>query len=91
MSLEALTQDQKDFYNQNGYLVLPERIPAEIVQDIREEIAKYQDQARRRYEGLAVVRAQHAQYPAAASARRKRSANHRQISTRSGSRDCCYP
>jgi len=46
MSFEALTQEQKDFYEENGYLVLPDRIPPNILQDIRDEIAKYQDQAR---------------------------------------------
>ena len=46
MSLEVLTPDQKAFYEENGYLVLPDRIPPEILQNIRDEIAKYQEQAR---------------------------------------------
>lgn len=46
MSLETLTTEQKAFYEENGYLVLPERIPADILQNIRDEIAKYQEQAR---------------------------------------------
>ncbi|MEM9584977.1 MAG: phytanoyl-CoA dioxygenase family protein [Pseudomonadota bacterium] len=46
MSLETLTLEQKAFYEENGYLVLPERIPPDILQSIRDEIAKYQEQAR---------------------------------------------
>ena len=46
MTLETLTQEQKEFYEENGYLVLPGRIPPNILQDIRDEIAKYQEQAR---------------------------------------------
>lgn len=46
MTLEAITPDQKAFYEENGYLVLPERIPPEILQSLHDEIAKYQEQAR---------------------------------------------
>jgi len=46
MTFEAITKDQKAFYNKNGYLVLPERIPADILQNLYDEIARYQDQAR---------------------------------------------
>lgn len=46
MSFEAITPDQKAFYDENGYLVLENRIPEEILDSLRAEIAKYQDQAR---------------------------------------------
>ncbi len=46
MTLETLTCDQKAFYEENGYLVLENRIPEVTLQDIRDEIAKYQEQAR---------------------------------------------
>ncbi len=46
MTLETLTRDQKAFYEENGYLVLENRIPEVTLQDIRDEIAKYQEQAR---------------------------------------------
>ena len=46
MTLETLSQDQKAFYEENGYLVLENRIPDDILQNIRDEIAKYQEQAR---------------------------------------------
>ncbi|WP_298359752.1 phytanoyl-CoA dioxygenase family protein [uncultured Litoreibacter sp.] len=46
MTLETLTCDQKAFYEENGYLVLENRIPEVTLRDIRDEIAKYQEQAR---------------------------------------------
>ncbi len=46
MTLETLTPAQKAFYEENGYLVLENRIPEGTLQDIRDEIAKYQSQAR---------------------------------------------
>lgn len=46
MSFEAITPTQKAFYDENGYLVLENRIPDAILNNIRAEIAKYQDQAR---------------------------------------------
>jgi ectoine hydroxylase-related dioxygenase (phytanoyl-CoA dioxygenase family) len=46
MTLEAITRAQKAFYEENGYLVLPGRIPEPILESIRAEIAKYQEQAR---------------------------------------------
>ncbi len=46
MTLETLTRDQKAFYEENGYLVLENRIPEVTLRDIRDEIAKYQEQAR---------------------------------------------
>jgi len=46
MSLETITPAQKAFYEENGYLVLENRIPDDILQNIRGEIAAYQEQAR---------------------------------------------
>ncbi|WP_281857723.1 phytanoyl-CoA dioxygenase family protein [Litoreibacter halocynthiae] len=46
MSMETLTQSQKDFYDENGYLVLEKRIPDDILTNLRTEIAKYQEQAK---------------------------------------------
>ncbi len=55
MSLEFLTTDQKDFYEANGYLVLENRIPADILESIRAEIAKYVDTARNLTESSAEI------------------------------------
>ncbi len=44
--MEVLNTEQKAFYEENGYLVLENRIPDTILDDIRSEIAKFQDQAR---------------------------------------------
>ena len=44
--METLTQSQKDFYDENGYLVLEKRIPDSILASLRAEIAKYQEQAK---------------------------------------------
>ena len=46
MSFETLTQTQKDFYVENGYLVLENRIPEDVLSTLRAEIAKYQEQAK---------------------------------------------
>ena len=46
MSLEAITPVQKAFYEEKGYLVLENRIPETILEDIRSEITKYQEVAR---------------------------------------------
>jgi len=46
MSFETLTQTQKDFYDENGYLVLEKRIPDDVLDSLRAEIAKYQSQAK---------------------------------------------
>jgi len=46
MSFETLTQTQKDFYDENGYLVLEKRIPDDVLASLRAEIAKYQSQAK---------------------------------------------
>lgn len=46
MTLEAITPEQKAFYDENGYLVLENRIPPETLTAIRDEIAKYVEQAK---------------------------------------------
>ena len=46
MSYETLTQTQKDFYDENGYLVLEKRVPDDVLASLRAEIAKYQAQAK---------------------------------------------
>ncbi|WP_099826967.1 phytanoyl-CoA dioxygenase family protein [Oceaniglobus indicus] len=44
--LETLSAEQAAFYNENGYLVLENRIPIDIIQGLRDEIAKYIESAR---------------------------------------------
>ncbi|RLJ59256.1 ectoine hydroxylase-related dioxygenase (phytanoyl-CoA dioxygenase family) [Litoreibacter meonggei] len=44
--METLTQTQKDFYDENGYLILEKRIPEDVLASLRAEIAKYQEQAK---------------------------------------------
>ncbi len=46
MAFEALTAEQKAFYEANGYLVLENRIPPAIIDAIRAEIARFEDEAR---------------------------------------------
>ena len=46
MSFETLTQTQKNFYDENGYLVLEKRIPEEVLTTLRAEITGYQEQAK---------------------------------------------
>ncbi|SFR42465.1 phytanoyl-CoA dioxygenase family protein [Litoreibacter janthinus] len=46
MSFETLTPSQKDFYDAQGYLVLEQRIPDDVLDRLRAEIAKYQEQAK---------------------------------------------
>lgn len=46
MSFETLTQAQKDFYDENGYLVLENRIPEDVLASLHAEIAKYHEQAK---------------------------------------------
>jgi ectoine hydroxylase-related dioxygenase (phytanoyl-CoA dioxygenase family) len=46
MSFEVITQQQKEFYDENGYLVLENRISGTILESIRGEIAKFQETAR---------------------------------------------
>lgn len=43
---EVLTPDQIAFYEENGYLVLENRIPDAIMGQIRAEIARFEDEAR---------------------------------------------
>ncbi len=43
---EVLNSKQKAFYEENGYLVLDNRIPADIVAAIRAEIARFEEEAR---------------------------------------------
>ncbi|MCP4317810.1 MAG: phytanoyl-CoA dioxygenase family protein [Hyphomicrobiales bacterium] len=45
-SLEVLTRQQVSFYRGNGYLVLENRIPMEIIEAIRAEITRFADEAR---------------------------------------------
>ena len=43
---EVLTQAQIDTYNNDGYLVLENRIPPETIAAIHQEIARFEDEAR---------------------------------------------
>lgn len=44
--METLTPDQAEFYGENGYLVLERRIPMEIIEAIRDEITRFELEAR---------------------------------------------
>ena len=44
--LEALNADQATFYEENGYVLLERRVPLEIVEEIRAEIARFTEEAR---------------------------------------------
>jgi len=44
--MEVLTRDQIEFYHTNGWLTLERRIPADVIEDIRAEIARFSDEAR---------------------------------------------
>lgn len=44
--LEALTPEQVRFYEENGYLVLENRVPEDIIAAIRAEIARFEIEAR---------------------------------------------
>ena len=44
--MEALTPEQKAFYEENGYLVLDRRLASEDIEAIRSEIARFEDMAR---------------------------------------------
>ncbi|MEX2520180.1 MAG: phytanoyl-CoA dioxygenase family protein [Paracoccaceae bacterium] len=44
--MEALTAEQKSFYEEHGYLLLERRIPMAIIEEIRAEIARFEDEAR---------------------------------------------
>ncbi len=43
---EALNSEQVEFYHEHGYLVLEDRIPERIICDLRDEIAKFEEEAR---------------------------------------------
>ncbi|MFT7135350.1 MAG: ectoine hydroxylase, partial [Akkermansiaceae bacterium] len=43
---EVLTQDQIDFYNENGYLIVENQIPDDVIANIRTEIARFEEEAR---------------------------------------------
>ncbi len=44
--LEVLNRNQVEFYNDNGYLLLENRVPLSIIGDIRSEIARFQEEAK---------------------------------------------
>jgi ectoine hydroxylase-related dioxygenase (phytanoyl-CoA dioxygenase family) len=46
MDREVLSDEQVGFYRDNGYVVLEARIPADVVQRVREEIARFVAEAR---------------------------------------------
>ncbi|HMQ58631.1 MAG TPA: phytanoyl-CoA dioxygenase family protein, partial [Rhizobiaceae bacterium] len=43
---EVLTDEQAGFYNENGYLVLENRVPMATIEAIRAEIARFEEEAR---------------------------------------------
>ena len=45
--LEALIPSQVQFYNEHGYLVLEDQVPLAIAEDIRNEIARLEEEARK--------------------------------------------
>ena len=45
-AMEVLTESQKSFYGTNGYLLLEERIPPDVIDAIRSEITRFEDIAR---------------------------------------------
>ena len=46
MALEALTTEQVEFYEREGYLVLENRVPMSIIEDVRAEIKRFETEAR---------------------------------------------
>lgn len=44
--MEALDQMRKDFYDEHGYLVLEGRVPMELIEGVRAEIARFEEEAR---------------------------------------------
>ncbi len=46
MGREVLSEDQVRFYEDNGYLLLEERVPAEVLERLRGEIARFVEEAR---------------------------------------------
>ena len=43
---EALTSEQVAFYGEHGYLVLESRIPREVISGLRDEISRFEEEAR---------------------------------------------
>ena len=43
---EVLTADQAAFYEENGYLLLENRVPMDIIEAIRAEVARFHEEAR---------------------------------------------
>ena len=46
MNFEVITPEQKTEYDANGYLVLEHRIPQDWIEKIRDEIARFEDEAK---------------------------------------------
>lgn len=46
MPLEVLSEDQVRFYREEGYLVLEKRVPDDVMQGVRDEIARFVAEAR---------------------------------------------
>ncbi|GAB4368673.1 MAG: hypothetical protein Kow00114_28030 [Kiloniellaceae bacterium] len=46
MGREVLSEDQVRFYRDNGYILLEQRVPLEIIEELRREIARFVEQAR---------------------------------------------
>jgi hypothetical protein len=46
MSREVLSEEQMQFYRDQGYVVLEARIPEAIVRSLRDEIARFVEEAR---------------------------------------------
>ena len=44
--MEFLSQDQRDFYHENGYLVLEAHLPQDIIDQAHAEIARLSEHAR---------------------------------------------
>ncbi|MEP3274992.1 MAG: phytanoyl-CoA dioxygenase family protein [Stappiaceae bacterium] len=45
MASELLTSEQTSFYEEQGYLVMPDQVPTSIIENIRGEIARFQEEA----------------------------------------------
>ncbi len=46
ISKEVLSDDQINFYQENGYLILENHIPMDIIENIRAEIARFNEEAK---------------------------------------------
>ena len=46
MTREVLTDEQIEFYDREGYLVLENRVPMAIIEQVRAEIARFEEEAR---------------------------------------------